>query len=348
MARYNKNKHQGNLKGMRLLEGVKSYPAQQRKNVKQLNFNVLVDEMSKESHELFNDTFKRVSEETGSSIASVKKYWAELRREIPVILSNYPYLTREQREILITKSTAFERVQTEPSIKWTDEEILKLLKELVKIYDPSYTKKKIFDTLGEKLERKPKGVELLWYNRLRNSYMEFDLTNEEKETLQKFAGKNSIVKSQTIRQTLVDKSHLREINNKNNGEEKLESRNSPKYLKPSEFRSNRFRNYTLQDVNNEIEEVVIEKEVITPEEIATPEFLDYFGIKSSTIKVEEKQLKEEPYEDSEFILRKISDNEFEIVKGVLKINADIVSSLLKTNKTVVLDEKDNLVAKNYL
>lgn len=343
MTRFNKNQH---LKSIKAIQGVTTM-TNRKLSVKELNQKTLINEMSKSSHELFNDTFNRVSEITGSSVTSVKKYWSELRHEIPAIFSKYPNLTREEKEILLTKSTAFERKSVERTNSWNEEDVNKILRLIAKFYVPGKSKKEIYEQVSNELGKTAKAIELVWYNKLRHTYTTADITPQEKGIISKFA-QRSYPSKKIERQTLVNKSHIREINKQLWEEKETEGSKlgKPTKLRPSEFRSNRFRNQNVNDVLNEFIEEQTETREIKPEEIACPEFLKQFNIKPS--KPEVKELPENSFEDSEYIIRKVSEDEYEVLKGVVKINKEDVNKFLNNNKTVVLDSDNKMIAKNYL
>lgn len=343
MTRFNKNQH---LKSIKAIQGVTTM-TNRKLSVKELNQKALINEMSKSSHELFNVTFNRVSEITGSSVPSVKKYWSDLRHEIPAIFSKYPNLTRDQKEILLTKSTAFERKTVERSNSWSEEDINKILHLIAKFYVPGKAKKEIYEQVSKEIDKTPKAIEILWYNKLRHTYATANITPQEKGIISKFAQRSYPVKK-IERQTLVNKSHIREIN-KQIWEEKETEGNKlgkPTILRPSEFRSNRFRNQNVNDVLNELNEEQEEVKEIKSEDIACPEFLKHFDIKPSQPEV--KELPENSFEDSEYIIRQVSEDEYEVIKGVVKINKEDVNKFLNNNKTVVLDSDNKMIAKNYL
>lgn len=346
MTRYNKNHH---LQSMKLMQGVTSKKTNEKISVKDLNYKVLIDEMSKSTQELFNETFERVSQITGTSITSVRSYWSLLRHEIPAIFSKYPYLTREQKEILTIKSTAFERTPVEKTNSWSDEDVKKVLELIAKFYVPGKPKKYVYEQVSKEIGKSPKTIEILWYNKLRNIFTTINITPQEKGIIAKFAKRPYAVKK-VERQTLTDKSHIRENNKQDWKEKEVDGKKLGKRNDIPEFRSNNFRNQNVNNILDEFNEEEVKE--VRPEDIACPNFLEKFGIKPSQpkteAKTEVKQLPENSYEESEYIFRKVSDDEYEVLKGVVKINKDIVSTFLNSNKTVVLDEENIMIAKNYL
>lgn len=263
------------LKGL-TIEELKTLSNEEVSSVRDINNLALIVAMSEDSEEKSTDTFTRVCNFTGTGYDSVRKYWYDLKKLLPSEFSKYPFLTDEEKDVLLYKIN-----KRSKRITWDEEYCNNVLRLIAKFYDPKVSKTYIFKQVASYLGRTDTSIKTLWMKHLKHAFNDADITEVEKKII-------------------------------------------------AEFNS---------DITNNV----------NPEDIASPEFLKRFNVKTSYSF--EDRTPENPvnkYEESEYIFRKISDDEYEILKGVAIINKEFVKAIISKNKTVVLDEENKMVAKNYL